>query len=250
MISMRCFLISSLLLVASAHAAFADRKINDAAKAELERGEERFRQKDYAGAIAAFDAGYAIDPQPIFLYDKAQAQRLAGDCKAAIDTYLQFLATEPPEKEEIRARKNISGCEATLELAVEPEPVVDREPAPIETKAAEPIAAVVRREQRAWWSDGIGMTLVTTGVIGLGVGAGFAVAAQSAADDTAGAFNTIEWSEAHDRWNRNRLIAGVALGAGGALLVTGVLRLSLRDRTVAITPTSSDGAMLSLGGAW
>jgi tetratricopeptide (TPR) repeat protein len=249
MISMRCFLISSLLLVAFARDAVADRKISDAAKAELERGEERFRQKDYAGAIAAFDAGYALDPQPIFLYDKAQAQRLAGDCATAIDTYKQFLATQPPDKEAIRARKNIATCEAlspppSEEPAVEPSPPAAREqPEPAKR------APIVQREQRAWWSDGVGMTLLTSGLIGVGVGTGFAVAAGSAADDTALATNTDEWSAAHDRWQRNRMIAAIALGTGGALVISGVLRLSLRDRNVAVTPHGS-GAMVSLGGSW
>jgi tetratricopeptide (TPR) repeat protein len=245
---MRCFLISSLLIVAFAHDALADRKISDAAKAELERGEERFRQKDYAGAIAAFDAGYALDPQPIFLYDKAQAQRLAGDCETAIDTYKQFLATQPPDKEAMRARKNIAGCEALLPAPLVEEPAIEAsEPAPREQPAKR--APIVQREQRAWWSDGVGMTLLTSGLIGVGVGTGFAVAAGSAADDTALATNTEEWSGAQERWNRNRLIAGIALGTGGALVVSGVLRLSLRDRNVAVTPHGS-GAMVSLGGAW
>jgi hypothetical protein len=62
--------------------------------------------------------------------------------------------------------------------------------------------------------------------------------------------NTDDWSEARDRWQRDRIIAGVALGAGTALVVTGVLRLSLRDRNVAVTPAQSGGALVSIGGAW
>ena len=109
---MRCFLISTLLLCASTQIARADRKIGGAALVELERGEAHFRDKDYAAAIDAFDAGYAIDPQPIFLYDKAQAQRLAGDCRSAIVTYNEFLDTGPPATEAARARKNLASCEA------------------------------------------------------------------------------------------------------------------------------------------
>jgi tetratricopeptide (TPR) repeat protein len=252
MISMRCFLISSLLLVSSATTALADRKISESAKVELERGEARFRDKDYAGAIAAFDAGYALDPQPIFLYDKAQAQRLSGDCASAIESYKAFLATNPPPNEATRAKKNIASCEASLPPSV-PEPVApveDREPAPFEDapRASAPIA--IEREQRAWWSDTLGVVLVTSGVVGLGVGVGFAVNARSAAYDTSQAANTDDWSEARDRWQRDRIIAGVALGAGTTLVVSGVLRLSLRDRDVAITPAQSGGALVSIGGAW
>lgn len=249
---MRCFLISSLLLVAAATNVRADRKISDAAKLELERGEQRFRDKDYPGAIAAFDAGYALDPQPIFLYDKAQAQRLSGDCASAIESYNAFLATDPPANEATRAKKNIASCEASLPLPVEEPaaPVEHREPAPIEDAASAPVPIAIEREQRAWWSDTLGVTLLTSGVVGLGVGVGFAVSARTAAYDTSQAGDTDTWSDARDRWQRDRIIAGVALGAGTVLVVSGVLRLSLRDRSVAVTPASSGGAMVSVGGAW
>jgi tetratricopeptide (TPR) repeat protein len=233
-----------------AHVALADRKISDAAKVQLERGEVLFRLKDYAGAIEAFEAGYVLDAQPIFLYDKAQAQRLSGNCRAAIETYKVFLATDPPANEATRARKNIANCEAQLPPVVEPKPELDTELAPVEEDKREQPIASVQREDRAWWGDGIGMTLLTTGVISLGVGVGFAVSAQAAADDTNLAVDTTQWSAAYERWSRDRLIAGVALGAGATLVVSGVLRLSLRDRSVAVTPTGSHGAMVSLGGAW
>jgi hypothetical protein len=258
MISMRCLLISSLLLIRSAPA-FAERKISERARVELVRGEENFRQRDYAAAITAFDAGYAIDPQPIFLYDKAQAQRLAGDCKSAIDTYRAFLATQPPHNEATRAQKNIDNCEATLPPPprVDPPPVpavVDAEPAPFET-VVEPVQSEVppqsvHRTRDAWWSDGIGITLVTTGVIGLGLGTGFAVAARAAADETELTTNIDNWSATNRRWERDKLIATIAVGSGAVLVATGLLRLTLRDRSVAITPTSGDGALVSVGGNW
>lgn len=248
---MRCFLISSLLLASAASAAFADRKLSDAATAELERGEASFRAKDYTAAIEAFDTGYAIDPQPIFLYDKAQAQRLAGDCKSAIETYKKFLATEPPANEAARAKKNIDNCQATLpapeEHATPPAP----EPPAAEPEAPEqPLPPPSRTETARWWRDGIGMTLLTTGVIGIGIGTGFAVAARSAASDTALATNVDDWSAARDRWDRDRLVAGVALGAGATFVVLGVLRLSLHDHTVAVAPARGNGAVVTLGGAW
>jgi hypothetical protein len=260
MILMRCFLISSLLLL-NVTVAFADRKISDAARKELVRGEDKFRQQDFAAAIEAFDAGYAIDPQPIFLYDKAQAQRLSGDCKSAIETYRAFLATVPPAREASRARQNIAKCEALLPPPppprVEPPPpvVVDSEPSPIEQLdvpigPGTPPAQAIHRERDAWWSDGVGITLVTTGMVGLGLGTGFAITARSAAADTKDAPNLDGWSASNRRWERDRLIAAVSIGSGAALFVTGLLRLSLRDRSVSLTPASGDGAVLSLGGSW
>jgi len=254
MIWMRCFLINILLVAGATGTAVADRKLSDAANAELERGEASFRAKDYAAAIKAFDAGYAIDPQPIFLYDKAQAQRLAGDCKSAIDTYKEFLATEPPADETARAKKNIDNCQTTLPPPedaapapareethedAEPKPEADREPPP-----------PARTETSRWWRDSVGVSLLTTGAIGLGIGAGFAVAARSAASDTALATNVDQWTVARDRWERDRIVAGVALGAGATCIVLGVLRLSLHERSVAVTPARGNGAVVTLGGAW
>ena len=170
---MRCFLISSILVASLLASAHADRKIRSAALVELERGEQLFRAKDYAGAIAAFEAGYALDPQSIFLYDKAQAQRLSGDCAGAIATYKAFLATKPPDNEALRARKNIATCEATLPPPAAPTappaqpasraPII--EPAPQPVIASRPLPAApppTIREERAWWHDRLGMTLATT----------------------------------------------------------------------------------------
>jgi tetratricopeptide (TPR) repeat protein len=251
MISMRCFLISTLLLVASTQAS-ADRKISPAAAVELERGEKKFRDKDYAAAIAAFDAGYALDPQPIFLYDKAQAQRLSGDCRGAIESYKAFLATSPPANEASRARKNIENCEAVLP-PLAPEPIVAEQPEPATRAAAAdrrpPLQAVIT-EEKAWWHDRVGLTLVTTGVVALGVGAGFAIAARQAAADTALARDVDEWSDHRATWHRDRIIAGVAAGAGAALVTLAAIRFSTHDRTVRVATTSSGGAVFAVGGAW
>jgi hypothetical protein len=248
---MRCFLASSFLIALSFANAYADRKISAPALIELERGEQLFRDKDYAGAIAAFDAGYALDPQPIFLYDKAQAQRLAGDCAAAIATYNDFLATEPPANEAALARKNVENCEAIAGRALAPPPAAAPAAPSIEPEpATPPPLALSITEQHAWWSDRVGVTLATTGVIGLGVGAGFAFAARKAADETALATNVEQWSERRAAWQRDRIIAGVAAGAGVALVTLAAVRFSMRDRTVRVAATGGGGAVVAIGGSW
>src|SRR5688500_8437696 len=63
----------------------------------LALGLARFEREDYAGAIDAFERGHAIDPRPQFLFALAQAERLRGDCKAALIYYRKFLTTSPSE---------------------------------------------------------------------------------------------------------------------------------------------------------
>lgn len=272
---MRCYLISTAIVVAASSTAFADKKISPPALAELERGEQHFRDKDYAAAIESFDRGYAIDPQPIFLYDKAQALRLSGDCVAAIESYDDFLAADPPADEAARAKQNLDNCKAKLAAAkpaAPPKPAPpakaaavdddsdeavssdDDEAAPLErTKDPAPAVkplAVTATETQAWWHDHLGVGLMTTGVIALGISAGFAVAAKNAADQTALATNQSEWSVARLAWQQDRLAAGVALGAGAALLTFAVIRFSTHDRTVRVAATSGSGAVVAVGGHW
>lgn len=252
---MRCFLVSSLLIAGLLSTARAERPISPAALVELERGEQLYRDKDYAAAIAAFDAGYQLDPQPIFLYDKAQALRMAGDCASAIEAYEAFLATEPPEHEAIRARKNIENCAAKLSRSPAP-PVEETAPAARVPRPVLPPRPRVRKEslpageERAWWHDRVGVTLATSGVIALGLGAGFAVAARKAADDTALVTHLDEWNERRAAWQRDRLVAGVAAGTGIALVALAVVRFSTHDRTVRVTSTAHGGAVVAIGGAW
>lgn len=272
---MRCYLISTAIVVAASSTAFADKKLSPPALAELERGEQHFRDKDYAAAIEAFDRGYAIDPQPIFLYDKAQAQRLSGDCAAAIETYQDFIASEPPANEVTRAKKNLDTCKTTLAKAAAAKPAPPKPPPPpkpapvdeadddaassdegettIDRPAPAPVAkplAVTATETRAWYHDHLGVGLMTTGAIALGISAGFAVAAKNAADQTALATNQGDWSVAKLAWQQDRLAAGVALGAGAALVTLAIIRFSTHDRSVRVAATSGTGAVVAVGGTW
>jgi tetratricopeptide (TPR) repeat protein len=247
MISMRCCLVSWLVLVAST-SAHADRTISPAATVELDRGEQLFRDGDYAGAIAAFDAGYALDPQPIFLYDKAQAQRLSGDCRSAIESYRAFLATEPPDREAQLAHKNIANCEAKRVMAP---PVVDERPVPEPTAAAfDPAPTVSATEQRAWWHDRVGITLAATSTLALGLGLGFAIAARDAAQGTALALDVDEWSARRAAWRRHRIVAGVATGAGITLVTLAAIRFTVHHRSVRVAAAPGGGAMVAIGGPW
>jgi len=158
----RCLLEIALLVAlviccAAAGSARADGKgMAPAAKAELDRGLERYKAKDYAGAIAAFDAGYAIDAKPEFLYVKAQAQRMSGDCRKAIETYLAYLATHPPEDKVEYANANIERCEK--QLAAEP---AGGTAEPGEAEPAEP-PATSPAPQRPQGGTGSGTTTAAT----------------------------------------------------------------------------------------
>jgi tetratricopeptide (TPR) repeat protein len=96
----------------------------------LELGLARFAREDYAGAIDAFQRGHAIDPRPQFLFALAQAERLRGDCKAALVYYRKFLTTSPPEGQAMAAQQQLRRCSAVVAAAPTPPPEPEEKAAP------------------------------------------------------------------------------------------------------------------------
>jgi hypothetical protein len=68
----------------------------DAKARELfQAGQAAYDRKAYGAAAALFRQSYAIVASPALLYDLAQAERLAGECSAALVHYRQFAAASP-----------------------------------------------------------------------------------------------------------------------------------------------------------
>ena len=76
----------------------------DAAYAD---GQKAYAAKDYKSAAAHFMIAFAKDPDPIYLFNAAQAYRLDGDCRSAYDAYKQFYA--------LVKDKQVSGIEKVQE---------------------------------------------------------------------------------------------------------------------------------------
>lgn len=70
------------------------------------RGMKRYQAKEYADAIAEWEGGYRLIPQPVFLYNIAQAHRLAGDAPKALSMYRRYLRESPtaPNRGEVEER--------------------------------------------------------------------------------------------------------------------------------------------------
>src|SRR5262249_52360184 len=256
-IQMGRFLVSSIVVVAFAGSAAAEpRRMTSAAKAEFDRGLELFAAHDYAGTIAALDAGYAIAPPPDFLNTKAQAQRLGGDCRGALVTYNAFLATSPPPREAKVARDNVAKCEKLLAASTtspEPEPKPEPNAEPLPTPRAPERDRVEPIEQPAWYSDRTGLILAGGGVLALGVATVFVFRAQASADDAQNASLLGEWTAAHSAWVADRIVVGVSAGVGAALLIGAGYRFWTAnhvDRVVARPTANGQGAVLSLEGRW
>jgi tetratricopeptide (TPR) repeat protein len=69
---------------------------NRARAAELfKKSDGAYLHGDFAAAIALLDEAYALDPQPVLLYNKARAHEGLGHVDEAIELYEKYLAEEP-----------------------------------------------------------------------------------------------------------------------------------------------------------
>ncbi len=66
-------------------------------------GQTAYSVKDFATAAKQFAAAYALDPDPGYLFNAAQAFRFDNDCEHARDFYKQFLerVPNPPNQSQV-----------------------------------------------------------------------------------------------------------------------------------------------------
>jgi tetratricopeptide (TPR) repeat protein len=247
---MRRFLASAVVVAAilgAPDAARGDpREMDRDAKRELERGLDLFDAGDYDDAIEAFDAGIAIDPHPDFLYAKAQAQRMNGECDGAIETYRGFLATSPPAKEAKPARFNIERCEKELERLRRNDNGNggngngngngDRDGAD--------------RVHPPWYRDALGGVLAAGAVIGLAAGATLYLIADRHVDYANDSYDLEEYYYELDLVESRRLYGTISLVVGGALATGAIIRYATRPsgRVQVTGAVTASGATLVVGG--
>lgn len=64
--------------------------VQEQAKARFDEGSEHYDRREFRAAADSFRAAYALFPEPAFLYNLAQAERLDGQCDSALTHYEEF----------------------------------------------------------------------------------------------------------------------------------------------------------------
>ncbi len=179
----------------SALAAPADPAIVEARK-HFEDGTKAFNLGEFDRAVKEYKAAYNAKPDPVFLYNIAQAYRLGNDLPQALFFYRSFLRNQPntPNRHEIESR--IEQLEAQVAQKSTPAPApTPAAPTPPETPPApapmpapvpavsppapSPVAAVSTTPspppkkplyKKGWFWGVVVGAIVVAGGVGAGVG--------------------------------------------------------------------------------
>lgn len=254
-------LVIALIALAPALALAQGTKLAPDAQAHLDAALVAYNAKDWPTAIREFDLAYAIDPKPALLYATAQAHRFAGNCPVALTLYKKYLESAPNETQIEAARVGIATCNEPTPKPkpqpVTPPPIVDPvKPAQTVAAAAPtstepPVQDTAPREggPRPWYKDPLAGALTVSGVVGIGVGVSFLVMASSSKSRSETAEFRDDFTAALDEAESRNRIGGVALAAGSALVITGVVVYVLRAKGTSSTIAGgTDGRSVYVAG--
>jgi tetratricopeptide (TPR) repeat protein len=202
------------------------------APSEAEARDPRAADEAYAQALAAYERGemleaaeglaraYALDPRPIFHYQRGHALREAGSCRTAIEAFEAFIAVATTPEDRRDGQDWIDHCRRVLAAEPEPEVAPAPEPEPEVAPAPEPEPEPRRVDRWGIAGVGVGAGLLVGGAALLG--SSYAVAAGGSATPTETDYL------ARERRTAGLSISGIALMAvGGAALVAASIRLGV-----------------------
>ena len=229
----------------------APTRAETAAAEAAARAQGHFAEQEWDLAVEALVEAYALDPDPAYLYARAQAERMRGRCKIAIALYERFVESGPSEAQVEDTRINIRRCEETLwaertEGGATPTGTPDRDAAetdaPSDTSStpepeAEPAAPA--DEARPWQRDPAGAILLSGSVVALAAGATVWVFGARGRRSAPEAETEGDYESEASR-GRTITAVGIALvGVGAGLAAGAALRYGLLARGARETPAAS-----------
>ena len=226
-----------------------------AAQAAFTDGQQRYAAGDYLPAAMKFEAAYAADPDPVYLFNVAQAYRLGNACPKAVAYYKRFLAAVPNPPNLAKVNQYLEQSEACVKAMAVADPVTKPTPPvdPIVTDPPnrdQPTSADPGRTKR--W---VGIGAIFLGGAAVGVGVYYTTEASRLTDERqdlramclevpcdAGYGKRLD-----DQGERAELRAKLSYALGGVAVIGGivlyVLGRSSEQSTVAVVPTADGGAL-------
>lgn len=248
--------VSDLRAAQPAPSVGADASHRDAVDERIEAGRSKFDAGDYIGAVAEFEAAYALEPDPNFLYNIGRTYEEAGQLSAAADYYRRY-ARQPGISLEMR-RKASERIKVLDEVLAQTEPESRTEPEPEPAATPEPTVQPPPRSQpramNASGSDAMveregrglriaGYSLLAVGASTLAAGGVLGGLASRDASDLETTEDPQTRVDLVERGQNRSLAADVSFVAGGVLATTGLVlalvgvsRRNEGRRRAAVTP--------------
>lgn len=228
------------------------------AKALYAAGLADFDAGRFAQAEAEFQAGYVLQPRPLFLFNAAQAARRAGRPDEALALYQKFVRLDPNAPERGEADRHIAELEP---LAPRPAPAPEvtppasppapaaPAPAPVARPAAQPAptAAAAAPRPGSWHRDPLGGALLGVGTAVLVAGAVLTALGGASLDAASQSYSQFDMYQRADGGRVAIPMAasgGVGLGVGAALIVGAAIRyhqLARREARVEVSGRVAPG---------
>ncbi|HVY47863.1 MAG TPA: tetratricopeptide repeat protein, partial [Minicystis sp.] len=237
--ALSAFAVVAAVATSSPSRALADGEAPPRARALalFERSDAAFKAGRFADAADLLQQAYALQAEPILLYDLGRAEEAAGDLERAIDAYERYLRAAPDAKNREGIARRVATLRAQLAERAELERRYREERRALEAEQA-------RARLRSFEDSRRAATLppkiaLGAGAVTLGVGVGLGLLA-AARESSARAGDTTQVAAARelDDARRFAVAANVGLAAGAALVVGGAawLFVATRGRTAAPPP--------------
>jgi tetratricopeptide (TPR) repeat protein len=216
----------------------------------FKKSADAYLHGDFAKAISLLDEAYALDPQPVLIYNKARAHEGLGHTDEAISLYERYLKEEPTSSDRGAIEQRLT----TLRKQQEDKKRLDQEKAEVEKKRVEQQAQqqqLERRERevqnappRQPRKRSIGPYVVAgVGAAGLAAGAVFGILAIDKQSEGRKAVSMKEATAARDTGQTFATVTNISFIAGGALVAVGAVWWVLDGNAV----KRANGATVGLG---
>jgi tetratricopeptide (TPR) repeat protein len=182
---------------------------------------EAYRKGEFQATVDLLNQAYALDPQPVLLYNLARAHEGLGDTDAAIDAYERFLTQEPKTADRGSIEQRLTTLRRQREERIAAQKALEADPnnpataAPPPSPREEPPPEPKKRTIFPYVVGGVGVALI-------GVGAVTGILAKSGESDANAEPIQARAIDQRDSAESLATVSTITLIAGGARLAAGV----------------------------
>lgn len=175
---------------------------------------DAYRRGELQQAVDLLTEAYALDPQPVLLYNMARAHEGLGQNDAAIETYERYLAADPSTKDRGAIEQRLVTLRRQREerLALE-----KREAERQEQERNRPVTPAPAPHQRSV----LPYVVAGVGAVGLGLGVAFGLSANSKRDDAVAEPTNLGAIDAESDAKGLATASTVSFVVGGLLVAAG-----------------------------